>query len=1289
MTQLTPFREYDILDYPLNRGRVLIEAAAGSGKTYTIQYLFLRLLLERVDLKVGNILVVTFTEAATEELKERIREILRAAANLLFTLSPSSPLDSEKDGDLSRVLEQALARGASIEFLKERINNARACFDEVVIATIHGFCNRILSDYAFECGVRSGVDLVKDSRIFIESVAEDYWRRRFYNGSESLARIVVDYGLQLETLITLAAQLDQDPDLVILPEKPENTSWAEDISRFSADIESLLPHFRECCDKAHGYLVRERHKIENLLYDGQPLHKRLWPVGKFDDFTTRLEEILTGTAWPTVAAAEILEKFSAATLKAKTRAKQVTPEHPLFDHCQQLLADFDSYKQLAANLVCAIKRDFIEFASGPDGFEACKLKARQQGYSDFLTGLRKALQGAPGGILRRLAGERFKVALVDEFQDTDPVQYGIFNALFDRPEVLFYRIGDPKQSIYGFRGADIYAYLEAAQETGQLRATLDRNFRSTPELLAALNRIFKIPAPFLLEGIDYRPMRSGRLPQQRLYIDGREGVPFNFWHLAGEGGENLTAPRARYQLINAVASRCVELLDLGRKPMLDGWRAELVNEENDSRKPLRASDIAILTTTNKEAAQVWAACAARQVPAVIAAAGNLWQTAEARELFFFLNAVLYPDNDLILSTALATRLMGFDAVFLADVHDSLEFDENGSHSTCRQEYEIWRQSFSAARESWLKRGVMALFSDFPNIPGDVSGFGTTLLTPDPDFDLRLNLVRCSQGERSLTNFYHLQEILHQAESDHLFGPQALLHWFHEHLVGVADDENEYELRLESEADALKIMTVHKSKGLEFPLVFAPFLWSRGFKPATHKRSLTIFHKEKATGDGYVRCLDLSPEVAKSHLAAASSEELAENLRLLYVALTRAQSSLYLAWPQLQGGGKTALMYLRQPPRDENKLQEFIAKGGPTPSLKVIDDDEKAELWEDIPEIIRETPVWSQKQLDSDQFAATALSARSFKRRLSPERGLLSFSRLTAERHAPTGRPGSRAQLEPSLISSCVETPPLTNFPGGTATGNAIHAILEKLDFAMVRQNSWQKNRQLKELVRSSLERYGLISPSQSNYERLLLEYEEKIMVVIDQVLNTPLPGVDGSLKLSQEGLEARAEMEFSLPVPESLSGEELTALLKSQGLPAFKQTAPGKVSGWQLSFPDYLPTCGYLNGFVDLVFSVNNRYYLIDWKTNNLGPSYDDYSAQALQQSMLDSDYVFQYHLYLIALHRFLQNRFDDYDYESNFGGVYYLYLRGINGKNAGSGVFYDRPSLELVSNLTKLICGK
>ncbi|MEA1922726.1 MAG: exodeoxyribonuclease V subunit beta [Pseudomonadota bacterium] len=1291
-TTLTPFREYDILDYPLKRGRVLIEAAAGSGKTYTIQYLFLRLVLERADLKAGNILVVTFTEAATLELKERIREILKEAANLLSSLSQTRTI-AEKDGDLGRVLVQALDQGASVGVLKERLKAARVGFDEVVIATIHGFCNRILGDYAFECGIRTEVDLVKESRLFIQVVAEDYWRRTFYQGAEILSQVAADCGLQLDTLVTLAARLDQDPDLVVLPEKPENGSWSEDIAALVAEIERAAPRFKDNCQRAHAYLAGERPELKELLFAGSPLKKGAWPPGKFDQFADLLENTLAAADWPTVDETKNLTKFSTDALKTQTKVKQTTPSHPLFDLCQELVDDVALYQASAAALVCAVKRDFIGFAAGPSGVEACKLKARQQGYSDFLTGLRKALAGVSGAILRRLVGERFKVALVDEFQDTDPVQYGIFNALFDRSEVLFYRIGDPKQSIYGFRGADIYAYLEASRETGQQRATLDRNFRSTPQLLKALNQIFQIPAPFLLDGIDYRDMRSGRPVEQKLLIEGREAVPFNFWYMPGDKGKNLTVPGARSRLINAVANRCANLLDLAQKPREAGWQAELVSSENNFRRPLRASDIAILTTTNKEAAHIWDACNACGVPAVIAAAGDLWQTAEARDLFFFLNAVLYPDDDRIVNTALATPLIGKSSDFLAAVHDAQAHDDSGADAACSKEYEAWRQSFYDAREAWLKQGLTAMF------------LGLT------GFDVCRNLARLPGGERALTNFYHLQEVLHQAEREHLFGPQALLNWFHEHLAGVTKDENEYELRLESEAEALKIMTVHKSKGLEFPIVFAPFLWSKGFKPANHKRSLTIFHRPKPSGVGNDRCLDLNPEVAKAHLQAAASEDLAESLRLLYVALTRAQSSLYLAWPQTRDSGNTALMYLRRPPQSESELQDFIDKGGPAPSPEVLD-DERAVGWEEIPEIVRGAPFSGRKLLLAAVESASA-PARDFKRRLLPEKAILSFSRLTAERHheSPAGIFGlsqtellqaelSQAELaqinQPRLPESAtgaeVVTPPFADFPGGTATGNAIHAIFEKLDFVKVGQSDWQNDLKLKELVRSSLERWGVISADLSagvDQECRPLPYEDKTMIMLDQVLNTPLPCVDGQLRLSQGDLALCPEMEFCLPIPASLEAEKLTKVLKSQGLPAFAQTEPDQIAGWQLSFPPHLPGHGYLSGFIDLVFSHNNRYYLLDWKTNNLGATYADYQPEALQKSMLDSDYIFQYHLYLIALHRFLQSRLVDYDYETNFGGVYYLYVRGINGKDAGSGVFYDRPSLELVNNLTEVICGK
>ncbi|MBN2808112.1 MAG: exodeoxyribonuclease V subunit beta [Deltaproteobacteria bacterium] len=1288
MTCISPFREYDLLDYPLDQGRVLIEAAAGSGKTYTIQYLFLRLILERVDLKVGNILVVTFTEAATEELKERIRAVLKAAVRRLDRVTPLCPLDPKSDGDLGRVLLQAQAQGASVAFLKERLKLALVSFDEVVIATIHGFCNRILSDYAFACGVRSGVELVKNSRQFIEAVAEDYWRRRFYRGSASLARIAADYGLQLDTLIKLAERLDQDPDLVVLPEKPEHGSWSEDILSVVAELEKLTPHFNDGCRKAYNCLESEYEEIEQRLYNGSPLDKKAWPEAGFAQSAASLAEVLTAAAWPTEKDFAAVEKFASSAIKAKTKVKhrQNPPAHQIFDLCEQLLVAYQLYRERAARLVSLVKREFLDFAAGPDGIEAGKRKARQQGYSDFLLGLRRVLAGRAGGALRTLAGERFKVALVDEFQDTDPVQYGIFKALFDRPELLFYRIGDPKQSIYGFRGADIYAYLDAAQETEQIKATLDLNFRSTPELLRAINRIFAVSSPFLLAGIDYREMRCGRQPQLRLMLDGRPDVPFRFWHLAGEEGGNLTAPQARCQLVDAVVSRCLELLFLAREPLpADSqprcWRAELVDGENSFRRPLQASDIAVLTTTNKEATQVWAACSARGVPAVITAAGNLWQTAEARELFFFLNAVLFPDDDHSLSTALATVLMGCEADWLGAVHDSSEIEAQASGKTPCLLYEAWRSSFTQARETWRKRGLMAMFAEFPK------GFGQL---PAVDFDLRLNLSRAAQGERALTNFFHLQEILHQVEGEHLFGPQALLLWLHEHLTDVARDENEYELRLESEAEALKIMTVHKSKGLEFPIVFAPFLWSRGFKPAEHKRSLTVFHQAAPGGDGYLRCLDLNADVPKAHLQAAAAEELAENLRLFYVALTRAQTSLYLAWPQLRDSGKTALMYLRRPPRSPADLQDFIGKGGPPPSLARID-DAGAEIWEEVSEIVRETPASSRQSQTAASGAPPLLAARCFRRQLRSPGGLLSFSRLTAEAHAETNK--GLTQSEPAVLRLKEgASPPLADFPAGAATGNVIHAILEKLDFAIVRQPHWRDDLALHELLCSSLERYGLIDAPESAVRsadaRLLSVYRDKLLQLIDNVLNTPLSGVDGCFKLAQEGLARRSEMEFFLPLAQSPDGKKVTELFKGYGMPAYALAGADKIAAWQLAFPADLPTRGYLNGFIDLVFKVDNRYYLLDWKTNNLGPAYENYQAEALQRHMLDSDYILQYHLYLIALHQFLQNRLADYDYETDFGGVYYLYLRGVNGINAESGVFYDRPSLALVERLAEMFRG-
>ena len=1297
------FNEFDILDYPLDQGKVLIEAAAGSGKTYTIQYLFLRLLLERDDLGVGNILVVTFTEAATEELKARIREIIKDAARLLVKVSKTRQLDPEKDGDLGRVLIQALNKGKSVSCLKGRLQLARATFDEVVIATIHGFCNRILSDYAFECGSLVGLELVKDSRFFMQGVAEDYWRRTFYHGSDALVGAAFAQGLTLEDLIELGLQLDRDANLVILPESPEQGSWAADIARFASVIENLNLNYQHNRTISYGYLVSETEEIERLLFAGNPLKGNSWKRANYLQYVAELAAVLTDPSWPDTDGVKILVKFSQSDLVVKTKKNQLTPEHPLFKICDELAAAVICQQELAGRLVCAIKRDFLDFAAGPSGCKLYKEKSRKQSYSDYLTGLDQVLRGPAGGFLKHLVAERFNVALVDEFQDTDPLQNSIFNAFFDRPGALFYRIGDPKQSIYGFRGADIYAYLAAAQEKGQRLATLDKNYRSTPELLKAFNRIFSIPAPFLLEGIDYREMTCGRplKEQEQLLIDGQAGAALHLWHFAGSGGNKLSVGAARHHLYSAVADACVELLKLASQPLAEElivekygvqrWRAEIVGSKNGfSSRALRASDIAVLTATNKEAAEVWQACQNNRVPAVVAAAGNLWQTSEAKEIFIFLEALLAPENDYLLSSALATVLLGFPAQFLAVVHA----DEDSSE---RFEYELWRQVFFSGRRLWMKQGIMALFAGFPD-------FSEAASNPDKNFALSLNLARSLRGERALTNFYHLQEVLHDYECEHRVGPEALLSWMHEHLTGKINDKDEFELRLESEADTVKIMTVHKSKGLEFPVVFAPFLWKKFWS----QRALTLFHRpasatpadgdiqvdEAAVASGekpgedrateFMRCLDLNPEIDGEHSHASRAESLAETLRLFYVALTRAKMRLYLAWPQTQDSGKCALMYLRKPPQSEAEVRVFIAKGGSMPTVDIIDDD-NAETWEDIPEIIREAPAFRGREMVVETVALSTFKAREFTRQLPAKSGLMSFSSMTVGEHK-THLPGRPEMGKPTGLSKTVTPlPPFAGFPGGVTTGNAIHKIFEELDFNRAGEDGWQDDCRVVETVQNLLARFDLINPDSE------AESDGRVTAVLamaDKVLNTPLPGYQGTIKLSQAGLSLRREMEFCLPVAGSMTAERISTVLAPAESAAFQLLDSDTLSRWQLQFPEYLPEQGYLNGFIDLIFCVDQRYYLLDWKTNNLGPDYTDYNQQALQRNILDSDYLLQYHLYLVALNRFLEVRLQDYDYAANFGGVYYLYVRGIDGTDAKTGVFYDRPEYEVVCNLTKVICG-
>jgi exodeoxyribonuclease V beta subunit len=400
--------------------------------------------------------------------------------------------------------------------------------------------------------------------------------------------------------------------------------------------------------------------------------------------------------------------------------------------------------------------------------------------------------------------------------------------------------------------------------------------------------------------------------------------------------------------------------------------------------------------------------------------------------------------------------------------------------------------------------------------------------------------------------------------------------------------------------------------------------------------------------------------------------------------------LYLAWPQTRDSGKTALMYLRRPPSDEKGREAFLTNGGPSPELAVLDDSD-AELWEELPEVVRELPSLQRTRLAADISGAAVLKAREFMRELPAGSGWLSFSSLTAGTHGEglsgAAIAGSRVEKVKPLAE--VTEPLFAAFPGGTATGNAIHKIFEELDFSRAVRAGWQNDSEVVELVHNTLAHFNLVAPGTGAGDQTASKLTAAVLKMLDQVLNVPLPGRGTTIKLSRPDISLRQEMEFCLPVAGEMNAERISAILRPQETAAFNRLDPEELSRWQLNFPAHLPDTGYLNGFIDLIFCVDERYYLLDWKTNNLGPDYSDYSPEALQRNMLDSDYLLQYNLYLVALNRFLENRLKDYDYEANFGGVYYLYVRGINGLDDSSGIFYDRPGYETVKNLTETICGR
>lgn len=1201
----------DALRFPLHGSR-LIEASAGTGKTWTIAALYLRLVLGHGGddafgrpLIPSEILVMTFTRAATRELSNRVRErLIEAAAFFRGELESQDPLLAQLAGACHSDAERRMAA--------HRLQGGAETMDEAAIFTIDAWCQRMLREHAFDSGSLFDEELISDERALLEDAAHDYWRQNVYPLDAAELRVLLACWADVSTLKRKVRELV--PRAATFGEVPEE-SLARLIARVAEEQKAILAPLKEGwharADAMERWIVQQREANPDCFHKSwmAPQAVAEWLAALR---TWALDETLhmpglNDAAWGRLTPEGI----------AKAMKKGLNLEIPdCFDFTTALrlaLQDVDPIDHaLHRHAACSIARRMAQL----------KKKGRLFGFADMLQRLKAALEGANGDALRQRITGQYPVAMVDEFQDTSPDQYRIFDLLYrvadnDRAHGLFL-IGDPKQSIYGFRGADIHSYLDARRATAGRHYQLGTNYRATAALVHAVNHLF-----LHAEGDGERPGFAGGA--FRFRRDDDNPLPFEPVQAKGRAEALVGADGPCQAMAVCLSERADLKADDYRDFFAHHCAEHIVGLLNDPRvgfqqgaafKRLVPADIAILVRDRNEALAVRRALEQRQVPSVyLSDKDSVVDSVEAADVLRWLQAVANPLDGALARAAYATRTAALPLAELARLSsDELAWEERV-------------EQLKALHVVWQRQGVLAMLRRMIH-----------------ELDLPSSLLHQAGGERRLTNLLHLADIL-QAASGQLDGEQALIRWFAEQVNGEAEGGEERVLRLESDAELVKVVTVHKSKGLEYPLVYLPFAVTAR---KTERRNRSFF---EYVGQDGKRRLDLS--LSDQARQAVDRARLEEDLRLLYVALTRARHFLWLGVAALDTSAsgasrlhESALGYLLV----GDTAVGAADLGGHWERLRGDNDAIGVHV---LPGPQGVTPLARSEHKpplgDAARFDAP------FERNWT----VGSFTSLTRQTAAAPMRAQEETLLDEDLAQGAAgqsDDAPWHRFPRGSVPGNFLHEQLEWMGqegFAIATEAQFE-------------ERLGLRCERAGWGHR-----KDDAIAWLRTIATTRLPLLGAALS---QIVTVLPEMEFWFP-SERLNVGALDALCSRRLLHG---TARAALPERELH--------GMLKGFADLVFEHEGRFWVLDYKSNSLGGNDAAYGSGAMAVGMAAHRYDIQGAIYQLALHRLLRSRLGEaYDPARQLGGAIFMFLRGIANVNT-RGCYLLEPDLALLDGLDALL---
>ena len=1209
-------------------GLHLIEASAGTGKTYTLSSLMVRIFLEKY--LPHQVIATTFTRAAAAELKTRIRarlvevqRFLEPFRNVLeadiyqFALQENDPLKQH-------VLQTFAPR---IAYACERLKLVIDQLDELFVGTLDSFSQKLLREFAFESGKIERAQITEDAKAYTRQLIHDVLREWIQAQPQPLIDTLymvgglknVDYfiGVVESSLNFSSAQfkLPNFPEI----EWAQLQQWRQQAQQI--ELNCLAEYFN--LDGAHYSHINgtsfRNHAFNKLFSESLPqLLKTLAETGNLQVFDAYFSSQRD-------AAFKFLDKLNEQKIFKKCPAdiSEGFYQHPTLLQLQRLLQSLQQTQQQFEQLQVYLK-----------AYLCVEVKKRlpqilqQKGETTFaqqIKTLSDALKGEQGHRFAVFVQARYPLILVDEFQDTNQDQDDMLASIWRHPQRYqkgcMIMVGDRKQAIYGFRGGDMLTFLNAYQDIMAKQGReykLIHNHRSVKELVEVVDALFQRQIDFG-EQVIYDPIQAGERPHPALIDDHQ---------------------------INPAPLRWLQLADSKEQATQVAWKIQsLLNQahlnqlylQGETRKAIDEDDIAVLSRSHRQLDEVQQALQHLGIRVNRPSKRSVFDSPIAQDVAALLTALLHPFDEAKLKRALLSRLFGFDLNRLL----ALEQSPIGLSD--------YMQSFDDLREMWINQGFLVAWQQCLN-----------------QFEIwqQLVITQSKDNERAVVNLRHLTDILSQ-HSEHVQGSQNLYHWYLKQLNSPSDREWELEHKLSSEA-GVQLMTIHQSKGLEFKIVF---LLGANKSPSNQSEALNFSTTEiQLPETGQIRTQRVVAIADKNFLQDTEINQhqqraQAEQNRLWYVALTRASHRVYAVFEPEKGdkAKASALAFWK------NQAEVF---------QHIYSADEAC---------IQERPATlrTAKMSQDLTLAAQPLPTQRFY-----ARGKTSFSYLAQhlkhkanrmDRLANMDQNLQQAEDELELTQIIIDERPVSqpiawikqNFPKGALAGNFLHEIFELIDFQQ--PDTWVEEirRRFKNTYQSLwsdlFSLYQQQFPEQPQAEQLLYQW---IAEWLQEVLATPLNG-EFQLKQLIAG-QYLSECPFYL----SLS-DRVLAMQRIQQL--FEE--------YDIYMPELLEakSARYLNGSIDLVYFDGQRYHIADYKSNYLGADQSDYGAEQIADSMSLSSYWLQAGLYLVALHRYLRVKLQNYNIVEHLGGASYLYLRGMNGQ-AQQGYFYWKPNDEFILRLDAIL---